>query len=329
MNVFVFGVARSGTTVTYALTQKIFARLFPDGFLSTYEPFIWDGELFNCPYDEAKKYFGKTSSLSIEGIYQHLQLPMFVKSPPALDESLDSAFFRHFHSTDAPHVAKFIRGNGRMAVMRALNPTAKFVLIIRNPVDVINSAKHKLSFYGEDFYPSDFPRFCEQLQVCGKLILDQNGATWAEKQAEYCYQMCRAALEFAAQDENTLVVEYEKLSNGSPEVVEQLCLFLGTKFEGEYAEFLNKPTGPTTGSITLSREEFEEILPYAHHYQELLSRNMIFPGESLDETLKKYRDRCITHPTDISLEGVTTNRLRNEIRKRDQLIARLRERLPD
>ena len=322
MNIFVFGVGSSGTTITYALVQKMLSKLFPDGFRSTYEPFIWDRRIFNCPYDDAKKHFGKTSSLSIEGIYQHMQLPLIVDSS-ASPKYLDNTFFRHFRWTYKPHVAKFIRGNGRMEIFRILNPKAKFVLIIRNPVDVINSAKNKFSFYGDDFYPSDFPRFCMQLKRSGELILDQNTASWAEKQAEYCYQMCRAALEFAVQDENTLVVEYEKLSTHGPEVVEQLCHHLGTKYEEEYAELLDKPFGPITSSITLSQEEFEDILPYSNHYRELLSKYLNLPLRSLDDTLKNYRGKCVAQSKNISIEGVTTNRLRNEIRKRDQLIARL------
>lgn len=323
MNTFIFGVGRSGTTMTYGLIQKMFSRQFPGGYRSTYEPFIWDREKFNCSYQEATKFFGKTSSLSIEGIYHHLQMPLFVESANAR-QYLDSDFLSHFREVDTPHVAKFIRGNGRMALLRALNPSAKFVLIVRNPVDVINSAKDKFAFYGDDFYPSDFPRFCRELASSGKLILTQESSTWAEQQGEYCYQMCQAALEFAARDDNTWVLEYEKILTGSPQIVAQLCRFLNTEFDEGYAQFLEKPVGPTTRAIMLSPEEFKDILPYDQHYRALLSKYSISASKARKDILNEYEGKCLGQPKDISLEGVTTNRLRNVIRKRDRLITQLK-----
>jgi hypothetical protein len=249
-------------------------------------------------------------------------MPLFVESAEARQD-LDNDFLAHFRDMNTPHVTKFIRGNGRMALFRDLNPGAKFVLIVRNPVDVINSAKDKFAFYGDDFYPSDFPRFCRELASSGKLLLDPGDCSWAEKQGEYCYQMCRAALEFAARDDKTWVLEYEKIAAGSPQILAQLCNFLDTEFDQNYAEFLRNPTGPTTRAIMLSPEEFEDILPYEKHYRDLLSEHLISASKTRDDLLKEYEGKCLAQPKDTSLEGVTTNRLRNLIRERDRLIAQL------
>jgi len=124
MDIFVFGIGCSGTTMTYSLLQNIFARLYGENYHSSYEPFLWDKEKFNLPYKKASNLFSKTSSLSVEGIYNHVKTPLFVDAA-AKNKYLDNKFFKHFssmHGPGMPHLAKLIRGNGRMPIFRALNP---------------------------------------------------------------------------------------------------------------------------------------------------------------------------------------------------------------
>ena len=65
MDVFVFGIGCSGTTMIYSLMQSIFSQLYGDSYFSSYEPFIWDKDKFNGPYEKVSGLFGKTSSMSI------------------------------------------------------------------------------------------------------------------------------------------------------------------------------------------------------------------------------------------------------------------------
>ena len=329
MNIFVFGVGRSGTTVTYALAQKIAHRESSGRYLSTYEPFLWSMDAFNCSYEDAKPLFGKLDSLSIEGIYRHLQLPMFPGADAVSADFTASNFAGRFRPYPGYHVAKLIRGNGRMAMFRALNPTAKFILILRNPIDVMNSAKGKFAFYGDDFYPSDYPRFCAELAAESQLLLEPATANWAQMQAEYCYQMSRSALEFAAGDDNSMVVEYEQLASDSQSFVPELCRFLGVEFTPEFVEFLAAPTGPVTRNISLHESEYHAALPYDSCYRDLLSKFGIACRRSIQDIEADYADNWSSKQTDTSLDGVTTNRLRREVAQREQQIAQLKRRLQE
>ncbi len=323
LDVFVFGVARSGTTLTYTLVQEILSTSFDGDLQSTYEPFIWNVRVFDDFYRDTRSLFQRTSSLSIDGIYSHLQMPMFIEKRRAA-EDCGHAFFRRFSGErpgNGPHVAKLIRGNGRMAVFRGLNPDAKFVLVLRNPIDNVNSVKNKFSFYGDDFYPSDFERFCDELG--DRLILNPDSAGWAEKQAEYSIQMNRAALEFASGDSRTLIFEYDHFVCNQRESVAKLCDHLGVEFRDAYVEHLESPVGAQTPRIALSELEYRSIEHYEDRYQELCDRYGIDRSSSSEDIHRKYRGNCRADCLDLQYEGVTTDRLRTVIREKDELIRSL------
>ena len=130
-DVFVFGVGRSGTTMTYCLLQSMFSHHYAEHCHFTYEPYIWDPEQFTRPYANMADLFGKTSSLSVSGIYAHFNTPLFISGAwqPGI---LDAVFYHRFRSRadNQPHLVKFVRGNGRMRLFRALNPQARFVLCV-------------------------------------------------------------------------------------------------------------------------------------------------------------------------------------------------------
>ncbi len=325
MDVFVFGVGRSGTTMAYVLIQEILRDACGGAVLSSYEPFIWNAEVFDDFYESTKSLFGRTSSLDIEGIHRHLSMRMFVEKVRSTDHR-DHAFFRRF-SPERPgggsHVAKLIRANGRMAVFRDLNPAAKFVLMVRNPVDNVNSVKHKFSYFGDDFYPSDFHRFCDELG--DKLLLDPETATWAEKQAEYSFQMSRAALEFAEGDSQSLVFEYDRFVRTQRESVAKLCDHLGVEFRDAYLNQLDSPVGSMTPRIALSEVEYRSIAHYEDRYQELCDRFDLDRPVGPEDVHRHYRGHCDAECLDPQYDGLTTNRLRNVIRDKDEAIKLLRD----
>jgi len=325
MDSFIFGVGCSGTTMIYSLLQSIFTRAYGENYYSTYEPFIWDREKFNRPYKKAGSLFGRTSSISVEGIYNHVKTPMFVDSASG-DDYIDNEFFRHFTAAfgpGQPQLAKLIRGNGRMAVFRALNPQARFVLVLRNPVDNINCAKYKFSFYGEDFYPSDYPRFCEQLKKGNKLVLDQENANWAQRQAEYCYQMNRAAVDFAVLDKHTKILEYDSFTRDKSSFVMELCDFLETPFSDDYPDQLQRPVGSVTASNVLSQSEYETIFPYDRLYREVCERAGVARGKSAADIQHQYNGKCSAADFDSEHEESATNRLRRVINAQKNQIRQL------
>ena len=326
MDVFIFGVGCSGTTMAYSLLQSIFARLYGGDYYSTYEPFIWDREKFNQPYDKTSSLFGRTSSMSVEGVYNHIKTALFVDSASG-DDFLRKEFFRHFSSTQGPnqpHLAKLIRGNGRMSIFRALNPQAQFVLMLRNPVDNINCAKYKFSFYGDDFYPSDYPRFCKYLSKMNQLVLDTKNAKWAQRQAEYCYQMNRAAVDFAVSDGNTKILEYNSFIRDKSSSVAELLNCLEIPRRGDYASELERPTGPVTASNVLSQAEYESILYYDDLYTEMCVQARVKRGKSKKEIQKQYDGRCSAKDFDEGFGDSTTNRLRGKIRSQEKQIQQLK-----
>ncbi len=329
IDVFVFGVGRSGTTMAYVLIQEILRDACDGDVLWSYEPFIWNVEVFDDLYESTKSLFGRTSSLNIEGIYRHLNMPMFVEKVRSTDHR-DHAFFRRFsllRPGGGSHVAKLIRANGRMAVFRDLNPAAKFVLMVRNPVDNVNSVKHKFSYYGDDFYPSDFQRFCDE--VGDGLVLSPDTATWAEKQAEYSFQMSRAALDFARGDSQSLVFEYDRFVRNQRESVAKLCGHLDIEFRDAYVGQLASPVGSMTPRIALSEVEYQSIAHYEDRYQELCDRYGLDRQVDSADVHRHYRGNCGAECLDPRYEGLTANRLRNVIREKDEAIKLLRQQVAD
>lgn len=327
MDTFLFGVGRSGTTITYRILQEIYSHLYGKRYDSIYEPFIWNTAHFNDLYENTLQNFGKINSLSIDGIYAHLNLKLFAGAEDEVNVRSHS-FFERFRTAGKgarPRLTKLIRGNGRMGFFRALNPGAKFILIIRNPVDAVNSVKHKFSYFGDDFYPSDFPRFCNELG--NALILNPESATWAQKQAEYSYQMSRAALEFAITDSNTLVLEYNSFCADPEASIAELCCFLDSPLLESARKRASMSAGPRTGSIALSNKEFIETEEYLKPYRVLCQRlNLVRPFDEY-VVLGKYEGKCFANDLEPDYEGLTTNRLRNIIRQKENQITQLKQSL--
>ena len=324
MDVFVFGVGRSGTTMMYRLVQQMYLQRLDDNFRSTYEPFIWDRSLTNKLYENVTKIFGKTASLSIEGIYNHLSIPLFLEK--ASDIKIpDNDFFYHFsneNKNSIPHIAKFIRANGRMSLFRYLNPSAKFILMIRNPVDVLNSVKHKFSFFGDDFYPSDYPRFCHELG--DKLIRQPPEATWATRNAEYVYQMNLAAIEFSVSDKNTLIVEYNKYKAEPSESAAEVCEFLELEFDDSIGSEARTSKGPVTPSIALSQGEFDEVLEYGRLHRTMCEEFNLSTPFTINELVCRYEGHCTQPDMNTSYEGLVTNQLRRIIIQKNNEIEQLK-----
>ncbi len=322
MDVFVFGVGRSGTTMLYRLVQEILLSRSGRDFESIYEPFIWNPAVFDGLYEDTTRHFGQTRSVSIAGIYAHLATPLFVKEPGPLDDYLRLEVFQLLaaRGESRDRVAKLIRGNGRMAIFRALNPAARFVLLTRNPTENVNSLKNKFSFYGDDFYPSDWPRFVAE--VGDQRIVHQ--PDWAAQQAEYSLQMNRAALGFARRDDATLVLEFDNFRSDKAAAVRALCCFLDVDCEERDLDRVSSSIGPVTPRVALSEAEFESAFRYDAPYDELCAAAGIERARGGHEVAARFAGRCTEPPVALDYQGLTTNRLRNILLERESELAALR-----
>lgn len=314
--VFIAGVGRSGTTLIYRIVQQMFGAAFGTAYYSTYEPMIWNWTLFNRPYEECRPLFGKTASLSFEGMYAHQRIPMFIRNPDEAAAYDWSPLFLHLSREKGPrmpHLAKLIRMNGRLPLLRRLHPEAKIILVVRNPVAAVNSLKGRFSYYGDDFYPTDFPRFCREVGT--GLRLDPADASWAERQAEYVLHMTEAASRFAATDTLTRVIDYDVLGHHSEALTDALCSFLDIPITPEFIEVARTPAGPVTNTISLTREEFLDAQAYLAPYADAGAPWVLDLEALAAKVNERFQGPFSSTPVDTSLEGATTNRLRALLRR--------------
>jgi len=193
--------------------------------------------------------------------------------------------------------------------------------------DNVNCAKHKFSFYGEDFYPSDYPRFCEYLEQENKLSFNEVNAGWAQKQAEYCYQMNRAAVDFFRTDSNSVILEYDHFTRNKSVSVEELSNYLGIPCAGDYVGELERHTGPVTGSNVLSHTEYESILCYDDLYSEICKQAGVTRGKNRAQIRSQYEGNFHAEDFSTGLGESTTNRLRAIIRQLENRVQFLEQQL--
>ena len=162
IKVAVLGVGRSGTTMIYKILQDILYYDTENRLDCVYEPFLWDRKTFDGPYEQVTRSFENIDALSYEGIYNHKKLPLFI--PEQYDLRGEPSAYAYIKDFSTPLqkgnslLIKLIRANGRFSLLKQCAPDLKSIFIIRNPIDVINSVINLFSFYGDDFYSSDFPR---------------------------------------------------------------------------------------------------------------------------------------------------------------------------
>lgn len=290
--VLILGVGRSGTTAIYRQLQDIYFSEFAAGLRSVYEPFLWSWKLFDGMYSDVDRLFDNMSSVSYEAIVHSKTIPLFVL-PDQVQKYAGMPFIADISrcpEEKSALLSKMIRANGRYHLLKQVSPQAKFIYILRNPLDVINSSSEMFSFFGEDFHESDYERFMEEVSnIYGDEARKLPSALYSERQACYWYFMNRFFLESSAQDPNVLKILYSDYVK-QPEIVhENICNFLGIDIN-KYpfsTKYKNK-AGPSFSDINLSAQDVSGVQVYVEKYAELLQR--FFPGnqENISKILEKY-----------------------------------------
>lgn len=314
------GVGRSGTTAHYALLQHILMNQYPGEVDYVYEPFLWDRKTFNKPYSQITDEFRYAASVSVEGMYHHKQLPMLVGEDSVINQSSKQWLANTLAPTDDKrhYLGKMIRANGRVRLIRELSPNTKIIFLIRNPVDVLNSASQLFSFYGSEFYESDFSRFASEVEErYGRgTELTERGPKQIVAEYSYWYFSNLAFLDYAKENPaNILSLSYEAFVEDRERIVQRICDFLGLEFRSDYAVASRKKRGPVQQSVKgLSEAEFAFLHDKLTSYESLLQHVDIAPRQAVGELIRTTECDPTAQPRQ-SLPEFSSLHAGNELRK--------------
>lgn len=284
----VAGVGRSGTTAIYEALQTLARRR--RGFRYFYEPYLWGPPTWGPDFRRVARAFGTTHSLHADGLRCHFATPLF-----ASEAQVRSASHRDFvhglFKDGAPALAKIIRGCGRLDDYLSLRPRLKLVLVMRNPLDCVNSAMANFSFFGEEFHPSDMPRFRRELEALGRP--QPAFATECEAATAWWHEMNQAALHgLGAHRERVFVAPYEAFTADHDLTLRLLADFLSLNAPRKGKASLDQPVGPVTPQTTLRRDDRDHIAPFHRAYFDLIEQVSDIPvGPVRDAAMRKVETR--------------------------------------
>jgi hypothetical protein len=323
MKVCILGCARSGTTALYSFLQHIMEEHYPQQVEYVYEPFLWDYQVFNGKYNELVNKFNFVDSLSFEGIYQHLQLPLFINDPTPYQNN--DYLTRLFSPGTAGKslLLKFIRANGRYLLLNAAAPGTKFIFILRNPADTVNSVSRLFSFYGGELHRDDFSRFLKEINQVYKTNFSKDEfEDQTQKELLYWYYMNRFALEsFGKTGNKPLILCHEEKVENNPGVIEKLCRFLGIPFKDHYIEQSNWTVGYNTKRVDISKQEFQLYNHYLDMYIQLLDHHHIPVKLDKKKILEKYEIQEDHPPRERTLYGLTALKLIDKFKETQHQLA--------
>lgn len=336
MKICILGVGRSGTTAIYTFLQEILMNQFGNDVDFVYEPFLWNKDVFNGKHSDVIGNFKYMDSISIEGIYHHQKLPLFIENPGKYkkNEYLKSFFFRSNSRKNI--LIKCVRANGRFLLLNKICPKCKFIFIIRNPLDVINSVIVRFSFFGGEFHRDDFKRFADEVNVLyGANQKIEVVKTQVEKEVLYWYYMNKFALEsFVKVKPKPLIICYEDYISQRKEWVDKICSFLELTPKDKFYSFSETPGGSKTETVNLNKQELKLLTWYLKKYQELLKIAGIGNSINYDKLIAKYEKFVPGDNREALVLGRTPNhmnnlikKMRKEMKKKDEEIKRLRQRL--
>ena len=281
----VSGVGRSGTTLTYSVLLSA-ARAEVPNTLGRYEPFLWGEQTWDKLPSEFGDVFSRTDAISAAGIFAHKQIPLFLDSnTPQMRAFLDETLPRN-----RSVVAKLIRGAGRLAAFLEHDPDLKIVHLVRNPLDVVNSALLHFSFFGGEFHKSDEARFEAEAQskfpgVCRQIETEPESI----KALEWWRLMNEAALKSAEQYSDRLMVyPYERLMEDVAGGMAEIISFLGGQGTAINEELLSEKVGPVTHYKCVRACDRDEIMPFVNDY---FSDQRIFSREGDASHVSAWRSK--------------------------------------
>lgn len=322
MKICILGVARSGTTALYSLVQEILPEQLGESVDFIYEPFLWEKDVFNDKYNEVTKNFKYMDSVSIEGIYHHLKLPLFITAPGKFEEN---EYLNRIFQKNSPHsslLLKFVKANGRFLLLNRICPECKFIFITRNPIDVINSAIVRFSFFGGEFHRDDFKQFINEINALyGVEYEAEKIKTQVEKEVLYWYYMNKFALEsFKKVNRKPLIICYEDYIANRKLWVDKICAFLELQKKEKYYDFSERQGGSNTKTINLNKSEFEVLKEYLEKYKELLGSEGMWDNMNYNKLLAKYKNLSDESNRKELIFGKTPNYMNIRLQEMEKII---------
>jgi glycosyltransferase involved in cell wall biosynthesis len=317
----IVAVGRSGTTILHRLLLEIYADQFGQDFDCLYEPFVWDSAAIgHYPKDKGREaQFGRRDAISEEGLHLHTRTPLFGDNDLPLDDQLA----RYLKAGASPLLAKFIRANGRLSLLDRLYPDGRFVLMVRNPFDVVNSVLTKFSFFGAEFHHNDYPRFASDVaRLFGVKLPAEHEIPIAYKQALWCHFMNLHALRHAQGKANYKIIVYEDFSRNREAYARAVCDHVGAPYSENYGVLLGTNVGRVThGAHALSRGDAEMLAPLLESYAQMVAALPQMTPFDPATVHKKYApSKLRAVPAEPRGLGWSPNKLESELIRRDQSI---------
>ena len=261
--ILIAGLARSGTSMLFSNLQTIVQQ--ENKYRFVYEPYLWSPEVFDSDYSEYGNAFNVTDSLHVDGIYVHCKTPLFLEgSHPIHDKFLSEKIFP---KEVARSLCKIIRGNGRVESYLDLFPDLRVIVIVRNPMDSINSIMGAFTYFGDEFHPSDKKRLLEELKTKSQTHFDFDKNDEVAWSLLWWRSMSDAAMNAARKHpDRVLALSYESYTSDKQSVLEKTCSFLGFDYFPLTDEEFGRHIGMRTKTVNLTFEDVRQIESHSDHY---------------------------------------------------------------
>ncbi|MHA7873708.1 MAG: sulfotransferase domain-containing protein, partial [Hyphococcus sp.] len=137
----------------------------------------------------------------------------------------------------------------------------KAVVVLRNPVDCINSQLGAFSFFGDEFHPSDSARFKAELDIC------EEWRSESEASANWWRHMNEAALKACERyPDRTFILPYEAIKTNPVGVSSALADFFGVECSSDVSSVFERPVGDITKKTFLRQDDLDRLYPLCKDY---------------------------------------------------------------
>ncbi|MEM1432612.1 MAG: glycosyltransferase family 2 protein [Pseudomonadota bacterium] len=275
MPILISGVGRSGTTALFRSIGEGLLQKYPLARCK-YEPYLW-----NIPeVERTANVTGQPFRMGQVGqfnSYVHCHTPLFLSGRYELHDRWLNSVFGPVGANErlAPDntMAKVIRGSGRLESALTRFDNLLVVVVTRNVVDTVNSSRSMFSFFGEEFHPSDRPRFIAEVNARNDAGIDpqkissevQWAALWWRHFTDAAIAVCEKY------PDRTLLVSYEDYVERRLYWSRRIFDFCGLDRSVIDEDRISQIVGPSTSRAYLSLNEVTAMSDDYHWYFERLN----------------------------------------------------------